>query len=162
MFAYCLNNPVNFVDRNGENPEPLAVWLSGMWWLCGVDGALPIGEVVYVGAAVIIGVATIGIVDDAFAVGEELSNHLMQYAEHTSGARKSTKNKHEKGKKRKQNDQVGEGGDQRRINYRKNKRKASYYPKRKARRGVNNAPLLTMPNVSGGIRMIGIGQGFRP
>ena len=162
MFAYCLNNPVNFVDRNGENPEPLAAWLSGMWWLCGVDGVLPIGEVVYVGAAVIIGVATIGIVDDAFAVGEELSNHLMQYAEHTSGVRKSTKNKHEKGKKRKQNDQGGEGGDQRRINYRKNKRKASYYPKRKARRGVNNAPLLTIPNASGGIRMIGIGQGFRP
>ena len=78
MFAYCLNNPVNFVDRNGENPEPLAAWLSSMWWLCGVDGVLPIGEVVYVGAAVIIGVATIGIIDDAFAVGEEFSKHLIQ------------------------------------------------------------------------------------
>ena len=34
MFAYCLNNPVNFVDINGENPVALEWWAGSMWWLC--------------------------------------------------------------------------------------------------------------------------------
>ena len=46
MFAYCLNNPVNFVDRDGKSAEPVT-WAATMWWLCGVDGPIPIGEAVY-------------------------------------------------------------------------------------------------------------------
>lgn len=55
MFAYCLNNPVNFVDRDGKNPEAACAWMGSMWWLCGTDLALPIGDIVYVLGIVIIG-----------------------------------------------------------------------------------------------------------
>lgn len=47
MFTYCLNNPVNFVDRDGENPEALQWWMGSMWWLCGIDSVLPIGDIIY-------------------------------------------------------------------------------------------------------------------
>ena len=32
MFAYCLNNPVNFRDSDGYSLEALAWWTSSMWW----------------------------------------------------------------------------------------------------------------------------------
>jgi len=49
MFAYCLNNPVNFRDSDGYSPEALAWWTSSMWWLCGADAILPVGDLVYLG-----------------------------------------------------------------------------------------------------------------
>ena len=48
MFAYCLNNPVNYVDHNGKNADALRTWASAMWWLCTTDSALPIGDIIYV------------------------------------------------------------------------------------------------------------------
>ena len=48
MFVYCLNNPINFVDRYGGAAETLFVWWTGgMGWLCAVDAFLPIGDIVY-------------------------------------------------------------------------------------------------------------------
>ncbi len=32
-----------------------ATWFSSTWWLCGVDGILPIGDLVYAGTGVVIG-----------------------------------------------------------------------------------------------------------
>ena len=56
-----------------------------------------------------IGIAIIGVTTVvAVSVG------IYYYKEHTKGARKSTKGKHEKGQARKQRDQGGEKGDSRR------------------------------------------------
>ena len=49
MFAYCGNNPVVIADHSGNaGEEAMGWWGAGMWWLCVVDGALPIGDAVYV------------------------------------------------------------------------------------------------------------------
>ena len=47
MFAYCLNNPTNFVDLDGRNAEALDWWTKYMWWICVVDAALPVGEIIF-------------------------------------------------------------------------------------------------------------------
>lgn len=47
MFAYCLNNPVNYLDKDGKSSEALNWWMSTMWWLCSVDTALPFGDLIY-------------------------------------------------------------------------------------------------------------------
>ena len=47
MFAYCNNNPINLLDRNGNNPISVQWWVSTMWWLCGIDSVLPIGDLIY-------------------------------------------------------------------------------------------------------------------
>jgi len=47
MFAYCLNNPVNYLDRDGKNSETLQWWMSTLWWLCGADAFLPIGDLIF-------------------------------------------------------------------------------------------------------------------
>ena len=49
MFAYCGNNPVVIADHSGNaGEEAMGWWGAGMWWLCVIDGALPIGDAVYV------------------------------------------------------------------------------------------------------------------
>ena len=64
MFAYCLNNPVSFIDRNGKNTEALQWWIGNMWWLCGVDTVLPVGEIIYGVGILVLGVYTFTVVDD--------------------------------------------------------------------------------------------------
>ena len=63
MFVYCLNNPVNFVDRDGENAEALQWWTSTMWWLCGADAVLPVGDIIYGAGIIVLGVYTLTVVD---------------------------------------------------------------------------------------------------
>ena len=58
MFAYCINNPVNFIDVCGYNAEALSWWAGAGWTLCFVDGPIPIGEVVYGAGVVVLGVVT--------------------------------------------------------------------------------------------------------
>ena len=53
MFAYCISDPINYMDPNGTEEEVLGWWAATMWWLCGVDGPSPIGDIVY-GAGVVI------------------------------------------------------------------------------------------------------------
>ncbi len=61
LFAYCNNNPVNYYDPTGESAEAiLGGWMSSMWWLHGVDGPLPVGDIVYWGGAAILGAVVIG------------------------------------------------------------------------------------------------------
>ena len=55
MFAYCLNNPVNLRDKVGESAEALQWWTSVMWWLCGADAFLPIGDIIYLGGMIFLG-----------------------------------------------------------------------------------------------------------
>ncbi len=47
MFAYCNNNPVNYRDADGLNAESVTLWTSSMWWLCGVDGVFPFGDIIF-------------------------------------------------------------------------------------------------------------------
>lgn len=56
MFAYCNNNPVNYLDNSGKNPDSVQVWTGTMWWLCGLDGPLPVGEIIYGAGIVILGI----------------------------------------------------------------------------------------------------------
>ena len=94
LYAYCVSNPVSYVDRDGYFAATLAAGASNFW--------NPVGWV-------LIGV---GIV----ATGVYL------YKEHTKNKRKSTGNKHQKGQARNQRDHGGEKGDARRTP-RKDKRK---------------------------------------
>ena len=55
MFAYCLNNPVNYIDRDGTSAEALQWWTTGMGWLPFADTALPIGDIIYVGGILLLG-----------------------------------------------------------------------------------------------------------
>ncbi len=55
MFAYCGNNPVNASDPMGESAVAVEWWLEEMWWLCGADTVLPIGDLAYAGGIVILG-----------------------------------------------------------------------------------------------------------
>ena len=55
MFAYCLNNPVNYIDRDGTNAEALQWWITGMGWLPFADMALPIGDIIYIGGILLLG-----------------------------------------------------------------------------------------------------------
>ena len=52
MFAYCNNNPVNRIDPDGHDSSVVEWWMSTMWWLCGIDGPVPVGDIVYLGVAV--------------------------------------------------------------------------------------------------------------
>ena len=54
MFAYCNNNPANYIDRSGRNTEAMQWWASTMWWLCCIDAALPIGDIIFTVAAIIL------------------------------------------------------------------------------------------------------------
>ena len=56
MFAYCMNNPVNRIDTNGENSETLQWWTATMGWLCLIDTALPVGDIVYLGGMVLLAI----------------------------------------------------------------------------------------------------------
>ena len=55
MFAYCLNNPVMYIDSRGRDSEIVTWWTSTMWWLCGADSMLPIGDAIYVGGILVLG-----------------------------------------------------------------------------------------------------------
>ena len=56
MFAYCLNNPVNYIDVQGNTAEALQWWTAGMAWLPFVDSVLPFGDIAYLGGAVILAI----------------------------------------------------------------------------------------------------------
>lgn len=55
MFVYCLNNPVNYIDRDGTNAEALQWWTAGMGWLPFVDTLLPIGDIIYIAGILLLG-----------------------------------------------------------------------------------------------------------
>lgn len=63
MFAYCLNNPVNYVDVDGNTAEALQWWMSTMWWLCGVDAMLPVGDAIFGTGILILGIYSLTVAD---------------------------------------------------------------------------------------------------
>ena len=48
LYLYCLNNPIKYIDPSGENGVT-AYWAGSTFWLAGLDGPLPIGDIIYVG-----------------------------------------------------------------------------------------------------------------
>ena len=117
MFAYCNNNPVIFVDNGGTvGKEAAGWWASTMWWLCGMDGFLPIGDIVY-GVGLV--VCAFVIVDDVEETADNLidrfpseekeaSDNITSYREHTTTKNGKKRNKHEEGNARRKRDQGGE------------------------------------------------------
>lgn len=85
LFAYCLNNPVNMVDYDGNS----AVAIAGgyglyVWAFAGANAWNIIGQVVLVGMDVVTIVLTIKIVYDKTSVKKTTKN----------GSKKKTNDKH--------------------------------------------------------------------
>ena len=59
MFAYCLNNPVNYVDKNGTEGEALQWWIGAMWWLPAADTLLIVGGIIYYGGIAILSIGAL-------------------------------------------------------------------------------------------------------
>ncbi len=75
MYAYCHNNPVNFVDHSGESPEAVASFFGALW-AAALAEPTPVGEIaagvitvvgaVGVGVAIGLGIVEVGeLIDDA-------------------------------------------------------------------------------------------------
>ena len=65
-YAYCLNNPIRYMDEGGESAaEALSWWTTTMWWLPAIDGIFPAGEIVFGAGILILGVAALLIVEEA-------------------------------------------------------------------------------------------------
>ena len=55
LYLYCIGNPITHTDSSGNGFT--VEWAGSMWWAVGVDGVLPVGDIIYVaglGACVII------------------------------------------------------------------------------------------------------------
>ena len=65
MFAYCNNSPVFCADYDGKNTDILDWWAGAMWWLCGADSVLPVGDIIYGGGLLILGAVVWFTADEA-------------------------------------------------------------------------------------------------
>ena len=63
LFAYCYNNPINYMDPYGESATAVATWTASAWWLTLVDGPIPVGDIIFWGGVVVIGISTYVIAD---------------------------------------------------------------------------------------------------
>ncbi|WP_238882331.1 DNRLRE domain-containing protein [Clostridium sp. YIM B02551] len=86
MFAYCLNNPINMSDKDGDRPD----YGDGQGHETDEQREASLAEM--------------------YANNPD----VLFYKEHTNNARPSTQEKHQKGQTRKQRDSGGEKGDARR------------------------------------------------
>ena len=73
MFAYCLNNPINYADKSGINAVPAALPVIPLALLPFLDGPFPVGEIIVI-VVVVIGVAETG---QAFAQKEKYKKRLI-------------------------------------------------------------------------------------
>ena len=55
---------MNFVDSEGTTAEALGWWTSTMWWLCGADAVLPVGDIIYGAGILILGIYALTVADD--------------------------------------------------------------------------------------------------
>ena len=97
LFAYCLNNPVNMVDYDGNS----AIAIAGgyglyVWAFAGANAWNIIGQVVLVGMAVVTIVLAIKIVYDKTS-GKKTTKNGSQSAGHRTtrnGSKRKTNDKH--------------------------------------------------------------------
>ena len=76
MFAYCLDNSVNYSDNAGSSAEAVEEWGIAMSWLPVVDGPIPFGDIVYV---IVLGV--LAALDLAYSNTGNLNNNRDYYIE---------------------------------------------------------------------------------
>ena len=84
MFAYCYNNPVNYIDPTGENgtADVLIGWAGTAWWLAFADGPLPFGEIIYAGVFVVLGII---VVVETVTLVEEIAEGMDDNADEGTG-----------------------------------------------------------------------------
>ena len=84
LFAYCGNDPVNYIDPTGENgtSDVLIGWAGAAWWLAFVDGPLPFGEIIYAGVFAVLGI--IAVVETVTLV-EEIAEGMDDNADEGTG-----------------------------------------------------------------------------
>ena len=70
-YIYCNNNPLKYVDHTGLVRELTAAWFSSTWWLCGIDGLLPVGNLIYFGTGILIGAG-----ETIITYGDKITRHL--------------------------------------------------------------------------------------
>ena len=46
--GYCNDNPVNYNDSEGTEPELAMGWAASMSWLPAIDGPVPVGDAIYI------------------------------------------------------------------------------------------------------------------
>ena len=73
MFAYCLNNPINYVDQSGTNAAPATLPVIPLALLPFLDGPFLVGDII-VALVVVIGVAETG---QVFAQREKYKKRLV-------------------------------------------------------------------------------------
>ena len=77
MFAYCNNNPINLIDYSGQSVKTAFWgWLSSGWSIALAEPTV-VGEIIYVGGALALGVAAI--VETVLVVEAAIYN-IGQYA----------------------------------------------------------------------------------
>ena len=138
LYAYCFNNPVNLTDDSGYWPSwakklvaavaITACVVAATVVTCGAAApalaAVGFGVVSSISASTVATAATVAVTSVsisatatvAVCVDEYLDNHIVYSSEHTKNSRKSTKEKHQKGRTRNKRDHQGEKGDARRNN----------------------------------------------
>ena len=72
MFAYCENNPANYVDNNGTDGDALVWWSSTMWWVCTIDGPFPLADIIFSTVTLVLTIESIKTIAD----GEPLAGDL--------------------------------------------------------------------------------------
>ena len=126
VFAYCGNNPVNFVDTGGTDASAIindawGTWTSTMWSLSFVDGPFPVGEIVYG-----VGVGVLGIF--AWVLGDDESTESN--ATYSKSNPKYDPDPYARPNQKKQN----------RETKNKNRKKDNYKPKNNRRDGKPAPP----------------------
>lgn len=87
MYAYCMNNPVMYVDPSGHDAEATLAWISTMWWLCGADAVLPIGDIIYalgIGVAIFVDIINLVGIDNIVSIIMEAPETLKDYIQWAS------------------------------------------------------------------------------
>ncbi|MBV8784669.1 MAG: RHS repeat-associated core domain-containing protein, partial [Gammaproteobacteria bacterium] len=107
LYSYVYNDPMNRTDPSGTCTAAAAGRAAGAV-LLGGGPEEPIGDAV--GAVILVGSCAVV----AYESLDALLKAAMAAKEHSSGARPSTEEKHEKGEARKRRDRGGEKGDERR------------------------------------------------
>ena len=141
LYAYCFNNPVNLTDDSGYWPSwtkklvaavaitaCVVAVVAATVVTCGAAApalaAVGFGVVSSISASTVATAATVAVTSVAISatatvavcVDEYLDNHIVYSSEHTKNSRKSTKEKHQKGRTRNKRDHQGEKGEARRNN----------------------------------------------
>ena len=108
LYAYCGNNPIMYVDPSGNFGTAAAAWGSSMFWLCAIDAALPIGDIIYgVGLLIAAGV------DVVCSIGVENTANLVDSAIHIRDAAQQGSDASKKKGSTSQNNSSGNGNSPR-------------------------------------------------